>query len=433
MKDILDDKLTQEVGDKLRGFREEPPAGMFERIEQTLQASGVVKPATTPAVQSEPVKVVPLWNRLWVKGVAATLAAASLAVALMVGLRENMPEEVVVAQQMPPMEVPTPEIQATEAVEVEEVEMLAATIAPRVAKPMVAKVTMETMLIVEQVESEKQTTPEGDPNQTTTISKKNKNTKTTRSRQRSSARRSDAELEEYWRSIFTEEPRKRSLAHPTQVGLYASNLGFDQGHINSNEVVNSSMLLTDNNQLASGGNYLAPTLVQPKPKSHLEHFMPVTVGVTVSYALGDWISLDSGLLYTNLYSTSDASGTISDFGRRRTLDYLGVPLAMSVYFADFDRLSLYGRLGGTAELCISAKDKEYMDGVMTKKTKLDVTPLTFSLDAAVGAGYALWGGFGLFGEVGCSYWMAPDDYPENYRTIHPLSLSIRAGVRFTFN
>ena len=59
--------------------------------------------------------------------------------------------------------------------------------------------------------------------------------------------------------------------------------------------------------------------------------------------------------------------------------------------------------------------------------------LTFSLDAAVGASYALWGTMGLFGEVGCSYWMAPQGYAENYRTVNPLSLSTRFGLRFTFN
>lgn len=426
MKDILDDKLTQQVGDKLRGFREEPPAGMFDRIEQTLLASGVVEPipAEEPAV-----KVVPLWRRTWMRGVAATLAAASLALAVMVGLRENMPEEIVVAEQMPEVEVPTPEIHTEEFV-APEVEMLAVQMAPKVSRPTVAKVVE-----VEDVTTEEVGQPATEPTEerVATATRREGRAKNSRTRQRSSSRRSDGELEEYWRGFFTEEPRKRSISHPTQVAIYASNLGFNQGHINVNNVANSPMLLTENNQLTAGGSYLSPMLVQPKAKSRLEHFMPVTVGVTVSYALNDWLSLDSGLLYTNLYSTSDTSGAVSDFARKRTIDYLGVPLAMSIYFADFDRLSLYGKLGGTAELCIGAKDKEFMDGVMTRKTKLDVTPLTFSLDAAVGAGYALWGGFGLFGEVGCSYWLAPDDYPENYRTVHPLSLSIRAGLRFTFN
>lgn len=431
MKDILDDKLTQELGDKLRGFREEPPAGMFDRIEQTLLASGVVEP--TPAKEPA-VKVVPLWRRTWVRGVAATLAAASLALAVMVGLRENMPEEIVVAQ-MPEVEAPTPELAGEEVADLPEVEMLAMQMAPKVAPIVVAAVQLEDMMPeVEQVstaEESNEVAVQSEQNTTERRAKKSKTPRTTR--QRSSSRKSDAELDEYWRGIFTEEPRQRSLANLTQVALYASNLGFDQGHIQSKDVVNSPMLLTENNQLTSGSSYLSPMLVQPKAKSRLEHFMPVTVGVTVSYALNDWLSIDSGLLYTNLYSTSDTSGAVSDFARKRTIDYLGVPLAMSIYFADFDRLSLYGKLGGTAELCISAKDKEFMDGVMTRKTKLDVAPLTFSLDAAVGAGYALWGGLGLFGEVGCSYWLAPDNYPENYRTVHPLSLSIRAGLRFTFN
>lgn len=437
-----EDKIAKEIGDKLRGFREEPPAGMFERIEQTLLANGVVKGADaqpTPA-QNDKSKTIPLWGRRW-WGVAATaMVAASLLLVLTIGLRRSAPEEIKVATSLPEVVVPEVQLLQDKVAPVEpkkEQAVLAATMAPRVAKPVVARVAVEDMIPTdkepamqsdviaeaqESVASEAQENPQ-----------KKRISSSRTARKRSSSRKSDAELEEYWRSVLSEKPRKRGLAHPTEVALYAANLGFEQGHIQHNNIVNSPMLITEENQLSAGSHYMAPSLVPQQAKSTLEHFMPVTVGVTVSYLVDDWLSVDSGLLYTNLYSTSDASSGMSDYGRRRTIDYLGVPLAMSVYFADFSRVSLYGRLGGTMELCINAKDKYYFDGVLDEKRSLDVPAITFSLDAAVGATCALWGGFGLFGEVGCSYWMAPKDYPENYRTVHPLSLASRVGLRFTFN
>ena len=220
---------------------------------------------------------------------------------------------------------------------------------------------------------------------------------------------------------------------PVEIGLYAANVGFNRGHVEVENVAGSSMLVSEKNQHSVGGQYMAPSLVAPREKSHLEHFMPVTVGVTVSRALNGWLSMDSGLLYTNLYSVSKSSGAISNYSMRRTMDFLGVPLALSASFANLGDLSFYGRLGGTVELCINANDKTFVDGVMANKSRLDVPTLTLSFDAALGASYQIVGAVGLFGEVGCSYWKSPADYPENYRTVHPLSLSSRFGLRFTFN
>lgn len=430
-----EDKITKEIGDKLRGMREEPPAGMFERIEQTLLANGVVagadvKPASEEK-HSEKSRVVPLWGRRWLGGVAASLVAASLLLVLTVTLRRSAPEEIVVAEVggLVAPEAVVPMVESVLPTEEPAPSMLAVAMAPKVTKPVVAHVEVEDVDLTPE-KPEVQTVFESENSEQQKGSSKSSVRK---ARKRSSSRKSDAELEEYWRSVLSEKPRKRGLAHPTEVALYAANLGFEQGHIQQHEVAKSPMLLTEENQLSSGSHYMAPSLVQPKAKSELKHFMPVTVGVTVSYLLNDWLSVDSGLLYTNLYSTGDSSGALSDYGRRRTMDYIGVPLALSVYFADLSRVSFYGRLGSTMEFCVNANDKNLLDGKMIEKYPLEVPRLTFSLDAAVGATCALWGGFGLFGEVGCSYWMAPKDYPENYRTVHPLSLSSRVGLRFTFN
>ena len=246
-------------------------------------------------------------------------------------------------------------------------------------------------------------------------------------------RRSREELEEYWRSVIEEEPWDRGVEHPVQIALYTANMGLNRGDVQMDNLAHSQMLVQEQHQLG-GGSYLGPMMSLQRRTANLEHSMPVTLGVTVSYSLTDWLSVDSGLLYTSLSSRGESEGAVSSYVCSRSMDYLGIPLALSVYFAEFDRLSLYGRLGLTGELCVSSKDKFYLDGNFNSDEQLsNQGALSLSFDAAAGVTYSLVGGLGLFGEVGCSYWNAPENYPENYRTLHPLSLTTRLGVRFTFN
>lgn len=427
MKQYSDDKFTKVLGDKLSSLREESPADMFDRIEQTLLAEGLAnKPATVQPAK----RVVPLWSRPFVRGVAATMAAAMLALVFVVTLRNNAPEEIKVLAEQQSVAEPTVE-QPTESEpsQVEKIAMVTSMVKAPAATSEVAVVEMDEAVVVESNNTEE---PMVESDTTADPTPKSTKRERRRSRRSGSSRQNQQELEDYWRAAMSSQTPQRGILNPTEVGLYAQNVGFNYGHIQRDNLVNSPMMIKEQNE-TTGGSYISPSLVQQNPNSNLEHFMPVTVGVTVSYALGDWLAVNSGLLYTNVYSKSDTDGSLSHYSRKRTLDYLGVPIALSLYFADFDRLSLYGRVGGTVELCINANDKSYMDGEFVKKYALDVPPLTFSLDAAVGATYALWGNMGLFGEVGCSYWNAPAGYVENYRTVHPLSLSTRFGLTFMFN
>lgn len=437
MKDIFDDKRYSEiegdkfsevVGDKLRTLGEEPPQGMFERIEQTLHAMEV----------AEPKRVVPLWSRPFVRGAVAAMAAAMLALVVVVALRENAPEEIRVVAEMQNEELPTP-AQPTQSETPEPQKVAVATTmvkSPAASVKMTAGERNESLAEVVEVEAvvaeqEQQIATENESRveeaQQPTKRENKKSVRTTSSRQ------NQQELEEYWRVALSEKSKPKSILSSAKVGVYAQNVGVNYGHIVLDNLANSSMIVREQNDISTGSSYMPPAYAQQAPNSKLEHFMPITAGITVSFALNDWLSVDSGLLYTNVYSTGDNEGSMSVYARRRTLDYLGVPVAASLYFADFNRLSFYGRLGGTVELCINAKDKTYIDGKLDQKESIKLTPLTFSLDAAMGATYALWGSVGLFGELGCSYWIAPNGYVENYRTVHPLSLSTRMGVRFAFN
>lgn len=427
MIDYKDDKFSEILGDKLRSVEDVPPVGMFERIEQTLHAMEVAK---------EPKKIVPLWNRPFVRGVAAALVAAMLTLVVVVALRDNAPVEMeIMAEQIVeelneepllPISEATPKTEQVATITTRLVASTPVTKAAAIApEESVAMEREETEPIEEQLVAENAEENTEQAQQTT-------KRESTRSKRIGSSRQNQQELEEYWRTAMSGKEQPKGTLRPIEVGFYAQNVGFNYGHIVLNNLANGPMVTKEQNE-TTGGNYFSPTLVQQNPSSNLEHFMPVTVGVTVSYSLSDWLSVNSGLVYTNIYSKSNTEGSMSHYSRKRTLDYLGVPVALALHFAEFNRWSLYGRVGGTVELCINANDKSYMDGEFVQKYDLEVPPLTFSLDAAVGATYALWGNIGLFGEVGCTYWRAPVGYVANYRTVHPLGFSTRFGLHFAFN
>ncbi len=467
MNNIENDKFQRELGDKLGRFREEPPEGMFERIEQTLLAGGLAGGAESPT--EEPAKVIiPLWRRPLFRGVVASLAAASVCLAvILVGGRKELQElgveQVALnegaaksvgagsdeqsvgyhlendAEEATPIEqeVASPQSRATKSIVEEHKPTLMA-----VVEPIKAPVTVVSAEKNDGIEQES-VTPEQTGVAEQKVGPKQSNTSKRRSSRerladavgsrKNSNRRSDSELEEYWRGVLGEQEESRGGLKPLQVGIYTANLGFNRGDVQMDNVSNSQMLVKEQTELG-GGSFLGPMMAQKEKVATLEHSMPVSVGVTVNYSLTDWLSLESGLLYTSYSSRGESAGMMSSYVRKRSMDYLGVPLNVRFDVVEYNGLTLYGSLGFTAELCVAAKDRLLLDGALNSVTSLtDFDRLTGSLNAVAGVNYNLFDNIGLFGEVGCSYWSVPDSYPENYRTIHPLSLATRLGLSYSFN
>lgn len=470
MNNIENDKFQRELGDKLGRFREEPPEGMFERIEQTLLAGGLAGGAESPA--EEPAKVIiPLWRRPLFRGVVASLAAASvcLAVILLGGrkeLQELGVEQVATSQRVENTGVeavvePAEEIAVAEGQEAEVKAVPASVVTSKPTLMAVAERQTGQVLAVSAVEQggldgqmavgheeQSASSEQGEVTEPRSASEQKApqgQTATRKSRssrerladavgsRKNSNRRSDSELEEYWRGVLGEQEESRGGLKPLQVGIYTANLGFNRGDVQMDNVSNSQMLVKEQTELG-GGSFLGPMMAQKEKVATLEHSMPVSVGVTVNYSLTDWLSLESGLLYTSYSSRGESAGMMSSYVRKRSMDYLGVPLNVRFDVVEYNGLTLYGSLGFTAELCVAAKDRLLLDGALNSVTTLtDFDRLTGSLNAVAGVNYNLFDNIGLFGEVGCSYWSVPDSYPENYRTIHPLSLATRLGLSYSFN
>ena len=299
------DKFEQLLMERLGEFREEPSEGLFDRIEATLLDVQVAAPQVATKI--------PLWRRSAVRWALSAVAAAVVlfGVVLFVGRNNGAPQEVLLAESVEATIQTTPivELVAQEAT-VEDI--VAKVSAPKTDVKRVALVANDALVAVAVVEAEEQhSTSEQKVEESAPQKQHTSSYKSTRVKQ---PRKSDEEIEAYWRAILglDEEPRRLGLSHPTEVSLYAANVGFNQGDMILRNIASGSMVVNEHS-LPYGDAGLSGSNVfkAPQRNNQLKHYMPVSVGLTASYALADWMALETGLVYTRLYSRSDNEGQMS--------------------------------------------------------------------------------------------------------------------------
>ena len=426
------DKFDELLGDKLSTMSEMPSEGLWDRIEATLAA--MEQPAVVAPVEP---KRVPLWSRSWVRISTAVAAAVALFVGVVTISEQSAPEELVASVAT---EISTTEENVTkpaEAVTPNVEQVLAAATPRRLATTPSPKST--DIVAIGAIEEQEAATIEEVSEIVATATQKAAaaNTSATKRSNRRAHRKSAAEIEEYWRAVMDQEQEPSSTISflPSEVRLYANNLGFNQGHIQVKNISQSAMLMSENSVAGNDATLAGtPTFMKSprKSTSELKHFMPISVGLSASFALNDWLSIESGLSYTNLYSSSANSGKVSTYHYTQNLHYIGIPLAASVRFIDYGNLSLYAKAGATAEVCVAASNRLYIDKQLNLVQKIDTEGLQIGLNAAAGVGYNIWNNLGLFAEAGVAYWSATKPQPTNYRTEHPLGFSLMAGLRLSF-
>ena len=154
---------------------------------------------------------------------------------------------------------------------------------------------------------------------------------------------------------------------------------------------------------------------QPIPSSttydvEAKHRLPVTLGLSVHYQLNARLALLTGINYTYLYSEFSTS-LYPNIYREQKLHYLGVPVGLSWLFWKTSGFSFY--LSGSAMLqkCLNEK------------------PWQWSVNASVGAEYAITPLLGLYLQPSLGYYFHDGTSFEHYYKEHPLAPSIEFGLR----
>lgn len=148
----------------------------------------------------------------------------------------------------------------------------------------------------------------------------------------------------------------------------------------------------------------------------LEHYRPWSVGVTVAHELGRGFSLETGLQYTLLRSKVRYRYATE----QQSLHLLGVPIRLHKELLNAGRFGLYAGAGGVVELPLHSE----VGSISVHDRRLQL-----SLSVVAGARYRLGDVTELYFEPDLGYQFT-ETRLRTIRTENPLTLSLRAGLRF---
>ena len=172
-----------------------------------------------------------------------------------------------------------------------------------------------------------------------------------------------------------------------------------------------------------------------QPKTNVKHKTPVSVGLSVSYALNDRLSLVSGLNYTLLSSSWETTDTYHNETTQK-LHFLGIPLSLSYEIARWKSFVVYGAAGAMAEVNVAGKltTEKYMHRELYERevSHIRMKPWLWSVNARAGVSYPLIRFVSLYAEVGADYYFDNGSVLETVRSEKPYNLKLQAGFRLGF-
>lgn len=172
---------------------------------------------------------------------------------------------------------------------------------------------------------------------------------------------------------------------------------------------------------------------KPEAFSNVDCAPPLSFGFTVRKNLNNRIALESGLVYTYLYSKMNESGSV---GYRATLGlhYLGIPVNLVVKLWDNPNWNVYVSGGFMVEKGLRSLYhlKAYrLDEHKTETVRSGIHGLQGSLNLSVGVSYRIYRDWSLYLEPRYSYYF-DNNQPVSYRTENTTLIGVGAGVRFEF-
>lgn len=197
-----------------------------------------------------------------------------------------------------------------------------------------------------------------------------------------------------------------------------------------------------NNYQLMGSNATFNATNAADNKAELSHAQPVSFGITVSKRIYEKVSVETGLVYTYLYSKSKNNSSSFSNHETQNFHYLGVPLSFNYYFLNIGELELFATAGGMIEKDIygdyRSLGEAISNGTGTEAREMITKKISqknpqFSVNAGFGASYPLYKGLSLYGKFGGAYYFDAKNY--EHKTIYSdkkIMLDLNVGVRFDF-
>ena len=386
----MKENWTTDMKQKLEGHKMAPPAGLWEGISSEM------------GLQKEPVsKTVAIRRWHWVVA-ALVLALVGFFALYQFSQDESFPQ---VAQTSQEQEAPMTKTESTDN------QPLALADSPQrnhtQFSPKIAEDT--TPQDAEETSSQQNTGKTSSPQDTEETAVQQVAEETPQQTSVVTHRQQPSEEQHHTAHHPTKQPSASVTDNQWSVGLNASG-----GLLASSSFGKSSM----GQSYACDADVVDPGVngtTQPIPSSttydvEAKHRLPVTLGLSVHYQLNARLALLTGINYTYLYSEF-STPLYPNIYREQKLHYLGVPVGLSWLFWKTSGFSFY--LSGSAMLqkCLNEK------------------PWQWSVNASVGAEYAITPLVGIYLQPSLGYYFHDGTSFEHYYKEHPLAPSIEFGLR----
>lgn len=183
----------------------------------------------------------------------------------------------------------------------------------------------------------------------------------------------------------------------------------------------------------------AAMLTDNVPEIEMEyiHKMPIKIGLSVRYDIGQRFGIETGIAYSILNSDIKRGKNLSTWSKgEQTFNYIGIPLNVSFDIFSSRFVDFYVSAGGMMEKAVRGRINldNYTDGKYVNSTKRSIKPkeLEWSANGAVGVQCNILPKLGIFVEPGISYHFKSNASVRTIYTDKPTNFTIGFGLRWTF-
>ena len=166
-----------------------------------------------------------------------------------------------------------------------------------------------------------------------------------------------------------------------------------------------------------------------------KHEKPITFGLSLTKALNEKWSVETGAQYTLLRSTFTMGSGMNYVQKSQKLHYIGIPLKVSYRIADYRKLSAYGSVGVVMDIPVKGKvTQNLVTDTMTMKldSRQVSPPLQWSVNASLGVQYELTRNMSIYLEPTLNYHIPTGSNVHSTWTERPFTFTMPVGIRFTW-
>lgn len=168
-------------------------------------------------------------------------------------------------------------------------------------------------------------------------------------------------------------------------------------------------------------------------EARIRHKVPVTFGLSMYYNLGKRWGIGTGINYTKLTSELHSGSNSNYIKGDQSVHYIGIPVQINYNVIQKGRFTGYVTGGVLAEKAVAGKlrtkyivNDEVQD---TQEERLDVKPVQFSVNSAIGLQMKIVDKIGIYAEPGIGYHFKNDSPLNTVYKEKPLNFNMKFGIR----